>query len=109
MSDPAAAAQRAPQDQDLLPKTFDPKAVETRIAEVERHLNEVKAEIDGATTPQTLKEQNATLKLGLVSPRETQVIYPAEQPEIRLASKRRQEIYADASVTPVVFRRDFVR
>jgi len=85
------------------------KVVELRIAEVERHLNEVNAEIDSASTPQELSRQNAGLHLGLVAPNETQVVRFAEQPEIRLAAKRRSEIYADATFVPVIFRRERVR
>jgi hypothetical protein len=85
------------------------RVCEAKIAEVERHINEVGAEIDSASTPEELARQNDAMRLGLMPPREPQVVRLAEQPEIRLAAKRRQEIYADATLTPVVFRTDRMR
>lgn len=79
------------------------RAVEIRIAEVERRLDEVDAEVAAALNPDALIRQNDAMKLGLVMPSEEQVTRVAGEAEFRLASKRHREIFtvATAAASPV--------
>lgn len=72
-------------------------ALETKIADVERRLDEVNAEVAAALNPETLLHQNDVMRLGLVSPREIQVQRVSESPELRLLSKGNREIFNLAS------------
>lgn len=68
--------------------------VEKKIAEVERRLDEVNAEVAAALNPSALLRQNQVMVLGLTSPREMQIRRIEGSPELRLASKRNREIFA---------------
>jgi hypothetical protein len=68
-------------------------AIETKIADVERRLDEVTADIAGALNPDALLQKNAAMRLGLLSPREIQIVRVEGSPELRLASKRNREIF----------------
>jgi hypothetical protein len=68
-------------------------ALENKIADVERRLDEVNAEVAAALNPNALLRQNEAMQLGLSSPRETQVVRAEGSPELRLASKRNREIF----------------
>lgn len=74
--------------------------VDKKIADVERRLDEVNAEIAAALNPSALLRQNQIMVLGLSSPREIQVRRIDESPELRLASKRNREIFALSSSRP---------
>jgi hypothetical protein len=67
--------------------------IETKIAEVERRLDEVNAEVAAALNPSELLRQNQAMMLGLSSPREVQITRVNELPELRLARKRNGEIF----------------
>ena len=77
------------------------RALELKIANVERQLDEVSAEVAAALNPDALLQQNQLMRIGLVSPQELQVVRVSESPELRLASKHNQEIFRLASATPV--------
>jgi hypothetical protein len=85
-------------------------ALEGKIADVERRLDEVNAEVATALNPNALLQQNEVMRLGLVSPRETQVTRVEESAELRLTAKLNREILSvsNASLTtngnPVAFR-----
>lgn len=66
---------------------------ENKIADVERRLDEVNAEVASALNPDSLLRQNQAMKLGLLTPREPQVVRVDESVELRLASKRNREIF----------------
>jgi hypothetical protein len=67
--------------------------IENKIADVERRLDEVNAEVAAALNPSTLLRQNQIMMLGLISPLETHIVRPEGSPELRLASKRNNEIF----------------
>jgi hypothetical protein len=68
-------------------------AIENKIADVERRLDEVNAEVATALTTSTLRQQNQVMVLGLSSPKETQIVRLEGSPELRLASKRNLDIF----------------
>ena len=67
--------------------------LQNKIAEVERRLDEVNAEVAAALNPHALLRQNVAMNLGLLSPREIQVMRVDGSPELRLASKRNRDIF----------------
>jgi len=69
------------------------RAIEGRIADVERRLDEVNAEVAAAVNPDALLRQNEAMRLGLAAPREIQVVRVAGSPELRLAAKRNSEVF----------------
>lgn len=79
------------------------RVVQLQVAEVERRLDEVNAEVATALNPGVLLRQNEVMRLGLVAPREVQVVRVDESPELRLAAKRNREAFALAAA-PVNFR-----
>ena len=68
-------------------------AVENKIADVERRLDEVNAQVATALNVSALLQQNQTMLLGLTVPHEVQVVRVDESPELRLAAKRNQDIF----------------
>ena len=82
------------------------KTLETRTAEVERHIAETTTMIASEQSPDELIRRNAEWRLGLVAPDfRTQIVRINENPEQRLAAKRNREIFAvdPATVRPVKF------
>lgn len=73
------------------------RQVEIEIADVERRLDEVRAEVASALNPDALLRQNQAMRLGLVLPREEVVSRISGSPEFELASKRAGEAF---TVTP---------
>ncbi len=69
------------------------RSIQVKIADLERRLDEVNAEVATATNPKALLMQNGTMRLGLVKPREIQVQRVNVSPELRLAEKRNREIF----------------
>lgn len=69
------------------------RALVAKVADVERRLDEVNAEIAAAASPGALLQQNQVMRLGLASPREPQVVRVEGSPEIHLAQKRNREIF----------------
>ncbi len=74
------------------------RALVARIADVERRLDEVNAEVAAAVNPDALLKQNQAMRLGLGTPKEAQVVRVEGSPELRLAAKRNREIFNVASV-----------
>jgi hypothetical protein len=74
-------------------------ALEVRIADVERRLDEVNAEVAAALNPDALLRQNEVMRIGLVSPREIQVMRIDESPELNLARKNNSEVFRLASAS----------
>jgi hypothetical protein len=74
------------------------RALVARIADVERRLDEVNAEVAAAVNPDVLLKQNHAMRLGLGTPKEAQVVRVDGSPELWLASKRNREIFSTASV-----------
>ena len=82
------------------------KTLETRTAEVERHIAETTTMIASEQSPDELIRRNAEWRLGLVAPDfRTQIVRINENPEQRLAAKRNREIFAvdPAAARPVKF------
>jgi len=75
------------------------RALVTKLNDVERRLDEVNAEIATARSPGTLMQQNEAMRLGLATPKETQVVRVDGSPELRLAAKRNREIFGLASAS----------
>lgn len=85
------------------------KQVQARTAEVERRTAETVAQIATATNPRVLHAQNATRRLGLISPLESQILRVEVSDEMLMASNtasaeqfRRLARGADAA-TPTLY------
>ena len=74
------------------------RALVAKVADVERRLDEVSAEIAAAVNPDALLKQNQAMRLGLASPREIQVVRVEGSPELRLATRRNREIFSAAAI-----------
>jgi hypothetical protein len=74
-------------------------SLEIKIADVERRLDEVNAEVAASLNPEALLQQNQAMRLGLVSPVEVQVVRVNESPELRLAAKNNRDIFTLASAS----------
>ncbi len=70
------------------------RAVEHRLADIARRLDEVNAQVATALSPAELLRRNEAMRLGLTAPRELQVVRVEESPELRLASKRNREAFS---------------
>ena len=75
------------------------RALEVKLANVERRLDEVSAEVAAALNPDALLRQNDLMRLGLASPREEQVRRVNESAELRLASKVNREVFSLSATT----------
>lgn len=69
------------------------RTLEGQLADVERRLDEVNAGVAAAVNPSALLQRNTTMRLGLASPKEVQVVRVNEVPELRLAAKRNREVF----------------
>ncbi len=81
------------------------KQLQTRSVEVERRLAETDTLIASEQSPELLQRRNVDWNLGLVQPREQQVVRVNESVEQRLATKRNSELFSlnRAAVTPIRF------
>jgi hypothetical protein len=70
------------------------RALDGRLADIGRRLDEVNAQVAAAVNPDALLRQNGTMRLGLSAPRELQVVRVAGSAELRLASKRNLEAFS---------------
>ncbi len=70
------------------------RALQVKLADVERRLDEVNAQVAAAVNPHALLRQNETLRLALAAPREPQVVRVGVSPELRLAAKRNREVFS---------------
>ena len=77
------------------------RSLEVRLADVERRLDEVNAEVAAAVNPEALLQQNQAMQLGLVSPQEDHVVRVNESPEVLLASKRNRDVFSLAATAGV--------
>lgn len=75
------------------------RSLEGKLADIARRLDEVNAQVAAAVNPDVLLQQNQAMRLGLVSPREIQVVRVAISPELRLAQKRNSEVFSVASAS----------
>ena len=85
------------------------KQLEQRIVEAERHLSELNTQVTAEQSIDVLARRNTEWKLGLVLPKEPQVVRVGESPERRLAARNNAEVFASetvvaATVAPVRFR-----
>ncbi len=81
------------------------RILETRTAEVERHLAETTTLIAAEQSPDVLIRRNTEWRLGLVAPDfRTQIVRISENPVDRMAAKRSREVFArGVTVMPVKF------
>lgn len=80
------------------------RRLEVRLAEAERRLAEVTTFVAAEQSPNVLERRNREMNLGLVMPREPQVVRVAESPERRLAAKRNADLFTeDGAAVPVRF------
>lgn len=84
------------------------KNLQTRIVEVQRHLDRLTAEIAAIQNPDTLIRLNSDMHLGLVPTRSEQREHVAGGVGLWLAAKTGQEAF-QAEVRPVVYRRGGAR
>jgi hypothetical protein len=85
------------------------KQLEQRIIESERHLAELNTQITAEQSIDVLARRNSEWKLGLVLPKEPQVVRVSENPERLLASRNNAEVFSpeavvSGTVAPVRFR-----
>ena len=80
------------------------KQLESRTAEMERHLSGTNMAIAAEESPDVLVKRNAEWKLGLVQANNSQVVRIDRSPEQRLAEKRHSELFGrEARVSTVRF------
>ena len=80
------------------------KQLESRAAEMERHLSGTNMAIASEESPDVLVRRNAEWKLGLVQPKNPQVVRIDRSPEQRLAEKRHAKLFdRDTRVSTVRF------
>jgi hypothetical protein len=77
-----------------------------RIVESERQLAELNTRITAEQSIDVLARRNVEWRLGLVLPKEPQVVRVSESPERRLAARNNAEVFAPEAVStaPVHFR-----
>jgi hypothetical protein len=80
------------------------KNLQSHLDEVQRHLDQVTAEIAAVQTPDALIRLNSSLRLGLDTPRQEQIVYVTANPELHLAAERDSSVFL-AEVQPVVLHR----
>ncbi|MBL4576556.1 MAG: hypothetical protein JKY51_10770 [Opitutaceae bacterium] len=73
------------------------KMIEFRLADLQRKVSEVNAQVAVAVGMQSLLTQNANLDLGLMLPSENQGVRIYEDVEVRLARKRNQLLFSSTS------------
>jgi hypothetical protein len=69
------------------------RALEDRLTDAQRRLDELSAEVATAVNPRALLRQNETMRLALGTPRETQVQRVAVSAELKLVQKRNLEVF----------------
>ena len=82
------------------------KQLEQRIAETERHMAELNTQITEEQSISVLARRNAEWRLGLVLPKEPQVVRVSDSVERRLAARNNAEVFSaeSGSAAPVRFR-----
>jgi hypothetical protein len=84
------------------------KNLQSHLDEVQRHLDQLTAEIAAAQTPDALIRLDSSLRLGLDTPRQEQIEYIAANVEQGFAERRNARVFM-AEVHPVVLRRGGTR
>ena len=74
------------------------KSLETRIAEVERHLAETATFIETEQSNDVLRRRNAEFRLGMVQPQEAQLVRVTEDPDRSLAAKANRGLFDDRAL-----------
>ena len=74
------------------------KALEVRIAEVDRHLAETATFIETEQSNDVLRRRNAEFRLGMVQPQESQVVRITEDPDRHLAAKANRGLFDDRAL-----------
>lgn len=75
------------------------RSLQVKLADVERRLDEVNAQVAAAVNPRSLLRQNEAMHLALAAPREPQVVRVGESPELRLAAKRNREVFGASAAS----------
>lgn len=75
------------------------RQIEQRIVETERRLSELNTQVTAEQSIDVLARRNSEWNLGLVLPKEPQVVRVSDSPERRLASRNNAEVFA--AETPV--------
>lgn len=75
------------------------RALQLRIADAERRIDEINAEVAAALNPDALLRRNEALRIGLAMPHENQVERVAVAPELALVAKRNREIFGVATLS----------
>lgn len=75
------------------------RALTGKLADIERRLDEVNAQVAAAVNPDALLRQNEVMRLSLAAPREIQVVRVAGSAELRLAAKRNLETFSLAAAS----------
>jgi hypothetical protein len=74
------------------------KLLTARIADVERHLAEATAAAESERDANVLLRRNVEWKLGLVPPRQAQIVYVSGDPVTHLAANRNRGRFGDGVV-----------
>lgn len=74
------------------------KQLAQRIVEAERHLAELNTQVTAEQSIDVLARRNAEWNLGLVLPKEPQVVRVSDSPEDRLAARNHAEVFASENV-----------
>ncbi|MCR6656310.1 MAG: hypothetical protein NVV63_10945 [Opitutus sp.] len=84
------------------------KVLDARIAELDRRIAETTTAVESERDPQTLLRRNTEWNLGLVAPRQEQVVHVPDDSALRLAAKRNRTLFGDGIIpvsVPVAVRR----
>ncbi len=85
--------------QEISQAANESRLLHARLADIERRLDEVNAQVAAAVNPDALLKQNQSMRLALAAPREIQVVRIGESPEMRLAAKRNREVFSIAAAS----------
>ena len=69
------------------------RGLEVKLADIERRLDEVNAEVATALNPDALLRRNDVMRLGLAMPIEAQVARVGDSPEAQMRARRNREIF----------------
>lgn len=75
------------------------RALDARIVEVQRHIAESTAAIEGEQDTTVLLQRNSQWRLGLVPPSQAQVVHITEDAVNHLAVKRDRGLFGDTAVS----------
>jgi len=71
------------------------RVLKAKIDEVERHISEVSALVEGELVPDVLKRRNEQWRLGLAELSDTQVVHVTEDTGLRLRTRQQRELFGD--------------